>query len=172
MVSEARAVRQLNEPEWRFAISQAHFSSGGVIEPDERATPEPLPARHNLVSAKLQFLSPLLSQLDRLRNESETDEYGTLRACQHAYSSACVLLVDMAITLAQKFGRQVPYGCVSTDSEGGVRIVWMRPTKSVQLSIPAVANGQDYLYHEDGDQFATEPLTTEALARRLNELGE
>jgi hypothetical protein len=174
MARNAQTVPQFNEPEWRLAVSQAPFPAGTSTGLDDRATPEPIinAARQKLVSARIQFLSPLLSQLGNLRKEPENDEYGILRPSEHAYAEACNTLIDAAIVLAQRFGRQVPYGCVSTDSEGGVRIVWMRPTKSVQVAIPRFANGVDYLYHEDGDKYDTEPLTTEGLARWLSLLGD
>ena len=79
------------------------------------------------------------------------------------------LLTDAAIVSALK-GRQIPLGCASTDSEGGIRIEWVRPTSSVHLVIPASPGRDGYVYHEVGDQYGTVSATPEALARWLREI--
>jgi hypothetical protein len=110
-------------------------------------------------------------RLVELRNEAESDEYGTLRASPSAFDAACHLLTDAAIVSARD-GRQIPDGCASTDSEGGLRIEWVRPTASVHLVVPATTNTEAYIYHEVDDKFATESATPEALVRWLRLVNE
>lgn len=104
----------------------------------------------------------VVRQLVDLWKEPEEDDYGRLRPTQHAFDQSVHLLVDAAIEANPD--RVIPAGCVSTDSEGGVRIEWVRPTASVHLVVPAVAECVAYIYHEVGNDYATEDATPERLA--------
>jgi rubrerythrin len=138
---------------------------------DERTTDQRItPGHSRIASAEIRHLSALIGQLIELRNAEESDEYGILRATEPAYKRACGLLIDAAIFAALDGDRQIPQGCVSTDSEGGVRIEWVRPASSVHLAIPAPSNRAAYIYHEIGDEYATEPASPERLAHRLREI--
>jgi hypothetical protein len=130
----------------------------------EIPTPPRVPESHYLLaSADIRHLSSLVRQLAALRECEEADEYGVLRASEHAYNEACQLLIDATITAALE-RREIPDACVSTDSEGGVRIEWIRPQRSVHLVIPCDPPRQPYLYHEVGDAYGTERATAGALA--------
>ena len=67
-------------------------------------------------------------------------------------------------------GGGIPAGCGSTDSEGGVRIEWVCPTASVHLVVPATSDRKAYIYHEVGDDYATEDATPERLAYWLRQI--
>jgi hypothetical protein len=121
--------------------------------------------------ADIKHLSALLQQLNDLKTEPERDDYGILRVNQEAYAAACGLLIDTAIVSALE-GCKIPYGCVSTDSEGGVRIEWTSPTSSVRLVVPPSEQKQGYVYHEEGTKYSTEAATPEALARWLRTIKE
>ncbi len=108
-------------------------------------------------------------QLIDLWKEPEKDDYGRLRPTQHAFDRSVCLLVDAAIE-ANRQQRQIPSGCVSTDSEGGVRIEWIRPTASVHLVVPAARNDVAYVYHQVGDDYATEDVTPGLLAYCLRRI--
>lgn len=155
-------------PEWELTYAS-------VLRPksqstDDRTTPTVIgPTRQQLASANIRYLSAIIRQLVELRNEEESDEYGTLRASQHAFDTACQLLTDAAIVSAFQ-GRQIPHACASTDSEGGIHIEWMRPTAGVSLIVPASPERDEYIYHEVGKAYSTEPATAEALARWLREI--
>jgi hypothetical protein len=131
-----------------------------------RTTP-PEPLSH--ASADVRYLSAITEQLGELQNEQERDEHGVLRADRFACETACELLTNAAIILAREYKFVIPYGCASTDSEGGVRIEWIRPTCGVRLVVPA-APVEAYIYHEVGDTFDTEPATAETLAHWLREI--
>ncbi len=119
------------------------------------------------VQANIQHLSAIFGQLAELHEGQETDEHGILRPTEYAFEAAGGLLLEAAV-LAAREGRQIPHGCVSTDSEGGVRIEWIRPASSLHLVIPASEDREAYLYHEVGDDYATEPVTPESLAQWLS----
>lgn len=110
-----------------------------------------------------------MRQLVDLRNDDEFDEYGVLRATEHAYERSCRLITDAAIVSALE-GRGIPRGCASTDSEGGVRIDWMRPDATVCLIVPAQDAREPTVYHEVAGACATETATPDALARWLREI--
>ena len=111
-------------------------------------------------------LSSLTQQLDLLLDEEEADEYGMLRPTQFAYDTACGILIDTATALAAE-GLMLPYGCASTDSEGGVRIEWNCSSSSVRLVVSSSAQKQAYVYHEVGNEYGTEAATPESLAHWL-----
>jgi hypothetical protein len=117
-------------------------------------------------TANIKYLSSLIQQLIELRNEPESDDHGVLRAAQPAFDRACHLLIDAAIVSALE-SRQIPHGCASTDSEGGIRIEWVRDSASVHLIVPASDKRGEYVYHEEGANYGTEPATAETLARWL-----
>lgn len=132
---------------------------------DDRTTPESIsPQRWHLVAADIRYLSAIIGQLVQLRQEAEKDEYGTLRATQQAFDTACQLLIDAAI-LANNNRRPIPRGCASTDSEGGIRIEWVRPCSGVHLVVPASA--APYVYHERGEMNGIGPATPESVAHWL-----
>ncbi len=126
----------------------------------------PPAAKSRLEGANIKCLSSLIQQLIEVRNAPEHDDHGILRANQHAFDASCNLLVDAAIVSALDDG-SIPNGCVSTDSEGGVRVEWVRETASVHLIVPASDDRAGYVYREVGTTYGTEPATAESLARCL-----
>jgi len=170
---EKQSVPEFTELEWKLALSRVSAPRQGppsVRTRDDRATPETIPPdRLRLASAEIKCLSAIIQQLVELRNEEETDEYGILRASQHAFDVACHLVTDAAIVSAFG-GRQIPRGCASTDSEGGIHMEWLRPAAGVSLIVPASAERAAYIYHEVGNVYSTELATAEALARWLREI--
>jgi hypothetical protein len=174
-VTSEKAVSQINQLNWKRAYAQAArtlVNEGWFPKHDERATdpPGPLPP-HGIASAGIRHLSAIIAQLDELRTLDESDEYGRLRASKQTYDQACDLLIDGAI-IAGLEGREIPYGGASTDSEGGIRIEWVRPTSGVHLVIPSGSSRSASLYHETGEEYAVEPATAEGLARWLRLIGD
>lgn len=156
-------------------LARARFARAWSLETrrtDERVVDRPItPGHSRIASAEIKHLSALIGQLVELRQAEESDEYGTLRATEAAYGLACSLLIDAAIIAALEGRRQIPHANVSTNSEGGVRIEWVRPTHSVHLAIPATSDRPAYIYHEVGNEYAAEPVSPERLAYRLREIG-
>lgn len=162
-VIDERSVYQPNKAEfqlkWECALRD--------YNEDPLATPEPVsPEREKIADAGISYLSPIVRQLVELWNGPEFDEYGVLRPTQDAFGKAISILVDAAIIAHRERGR-IPSGCVSTDSEGGVRIEWVRETSSVHLVVPAANSSESYVYHEVDNGYATEDATPESLSNWL-----
>jgi len=152
---------------WRRAIKV--IEEPGVAEDDPRATPDAIsPERLQLADARIFHLSPIVGQLVELWNEPEEDEYGRLKPTRHAFDTSVQFLIDAAIVAYPRYG--IPAGCASTDSECGVRIEWVRPGASVHLVVPAEENRPPYVYHEVGNDYATEDATAERLAYWLKSI--
>ncbi|MBU4272740.1 MAG: hypothetical protein KKE86_01490 [Planctomycetes bacterium] len=165
-VIDERSVYQPNKAElqleWACAVKTQNK--------DSLSTPEPIsPGRMQIADAGILYLSPILRQLYELRNGPESDDYGRLQPTKHAFDKVIDLLIDAAIDAAP---RKIPRGCVSTDSEGGVRIEWVRDTSSVHLVVPATNSSVSYVYHEVGNNYATEDATAEGLSHWLKLIAE
>ena len=156
----------------RLSAAQSPQLHSPVADSDARATPAHVPqGRWKLASANIRHLSQIIGQLVELLQEPETDEYGVLRPTRHAFDKACHLLTDAAIVSALA-GRQIPRGCASTDSAGGLRMEWVREKSSVHLIVPATADRDGYIYHEIDHDYGTVSATPEALARWLREINQ
>ena len=132
--------------------------------------PDPISSgQRHIADAGIDHLSQILTRLIELWNGPESDDYGRLQPTAIAFERTVGLLIDAAI-VAQSEGRQIPHGCVSTDSEGGVRIEWIRSQASVYLIAPAEKTKATYIYHEVGDSYATEDATPECLSHWLREV--
>lgn len=142
--------------------------AGKQDEDERRSTPDDLipPERATITKAEIEHLSGILQELNSLRTGPEQDEHGVLRPTRDAYEMASGLLVDAAIVASRKT-RKIPLGAVSTDSEGGVRIEWVRPDRSVHLVVPSARENPSYIYHECGDDFDTEDASADRLAHWL-----
>lgn len=152
---------------WLRGAVTAAEQQESIEDDDPRATPDAIsPERVQLADAGILHLSPIVRQLVELWREPEDDEYGRLKPTQHAFDRSVQFLVDAAIVAYPQYG--IPAGCASTDSEGGVRIEWVRPTASVHLVIPAEESRAAYVYHEVGTDYATEDVTPERLAYWLH----
>lgn len=168
MIDE-RTVRQPRKVELQAAMAVIE-DQGVAEEEDPRATPDTIsPERVQLADAGILHLSPIVRQLIDLWKEPEEDDYGRLRPTPDAFDRSVRLLVDAAIE-AYPQQRQIPSGCVSTDSEGGVRIEWIRPTASVHLVVPVARDRVAYVYHQVGNDYATEDVTPERLAYWLHRI--
>lgn len=165
-----KSVPELSDIEWRSALVRASRSLSpppSLRVADSRVTADPATVsseRRQLASAEIRDLSGILKQLVELLSQPERDEYGQLRPTKNTFDTAYALLVDTAIVSASQ-SRPIPYGRVSTDSEGGVRIEWVRPTTSVHLVVPASADA--YIYHEVGNAYDVDLAAPESLAHWL-----
>lgn len=161
---------EFNDIELQLAYAQAARSlvaAAAVRDRHATTTPPPISPYGKVVAAGIKFLSPLLRELEELRTATpEKDEYGVLRATKHAYTTAADVLINAAI-VAGLSGRQIPRGIVSTDSEGGIRIEWNRPHRSVRLIVPFSAERDGYVYHQEGSQYGTAAAIPESLAQWL-----
>lgn len=168
---ESTSTPGISHLEHRLAISRAVYAAAGITATSysaNSATPPCVaPVRAKLASAGIEYLSTIVNQLNELWRGPESDDYGRLRPTPTAFATAVDLLIDAAIDAARE-GRKIPAGVASTDSEGGVRIEWVRDATSVHLAVPAEDSQEKaYIYHEDAGEYGTEPATSEALSHRL-----
>ena len=164
---DERAVRQPGKAELRLELERMLRDVATAEEKDPLATPEPVSSeRLRLADAGIDYLSLIMGQLVELWNGPQSDDYGRLQPTQDAFDKVIGLLVDAAIEAYRK-DSQIPLGCVSTDSEGGVRIEWLRNGASVHLVVPAANSDEAYVYHEIGNNYATEDATPERLSHWL-----
>jgi len=172
-IIDERTLPEPNEAEWQFSLALARQAITRSRPPqiaDPRATPEPVPqTRLNLAKAGIRHLSAILREMVELWNGPESDEHGILRPTKYAFDEASRILVDAAIIAARE-GREIPIGCVSTDSQGGVRVEWVRDNAGVHLAVPASIGETAYVYHELGDKYATADATPETLAGCLRDI--
>lgn len=165
---EVPAIRTIDRRLARASASWELEEDTSIGTSDDKTTGEDSPS-WKLVSADIKHLSALLAQLLALRDGPEEDEYGVLRPAEEAFNQAFSLLVDTAIVTALR-GSIVPYGCASTDSQGGVRVEWIGDKCGVHLVIPASSQEKSYIYHEMEDEYGTSrSVTAEVLADWLCE---
>ncbi|NLE40079.1 MAG: hypothetical protein GX621_18845 [Pirellulaceae bacterium] len=173
MTVDERAVQQprgvTSQAAWFREVRCAIWEQAIAEREDPRATPDAVtPERERLADAGILHLSPIVRQLVELWKEPEEDEYGRLKPTPDAFDRAVRLMVDAAIE-AHSGKRRIPPGRASTDSEGGVRIEWIRPGASVHLVVSA-KDREEYLYHEVGNDYATVDATPEAIAYWLQRI--
>lgn len=130
---------------------------------DPRSTPVPYGGM--LSEAGIPHISALLKELVELWNGPEEDDYGIARPTKSAFDETVTLLVDTATVLGGR--KQIPRGCVSVDSVGGVRVEWVRDQCNVHLAVPASDETESYIFHEFNGNYATEEATPEGLAEWL-----
>ncbi len=167
--TKSLAVGSASHLEIEVASAMAAKSQKSPIRSaDELSTPEIPESVLRLVRAEVKELSGLLEQLSELRQAEPTDDYGILRLDEAAFERARELLTDATIVLASTYQAKMPYGCASTDSEGGLCIDWLRSDRAVNLVIPASHQKPAYFYHELGPDHAMEyEVTPERLATWL-----
>lgn len=174
--TKSLAVGSASHLEIEVASAMAAKSQKSPIRSaDELSTPEIPESVQRLVRADVKELSGLLEQLSELRQEELTDDYGILRLDEAAFEQAGELLTDATIVLATNYGgTKMPYGCASTDSEGGLRIDWFRGEISVSLSIRAAsAGGKQHIFHKIYSDHAVEnDVSAETLAKWLSQVGD
>jgi hypothetical protein len=117
--------------------------------------------------------SPITALLSDLRDlmkeggEDEEDEYGALRPTSHAFRTALNLIIEASFLLMDGY----PFGCASTDSEGGIRIEWFKTTGEIRLVIPASKEKEPYIYYEFGEKYGVDrQANADKLARWINRL--
>ena len=102
------------------------------------------PERLNILLKKNSPIDMLLSDVRDLLKENDEDEYGILKPTYDALSPVLSLITELLFVP----DIQWPFGCVSTDSEGGIRIEWVSTKGEIRLVIPSSKNKNTYIYYE------------------------
>src|SRR5207237_10064620 len=114
-------------------------------------------------------LVSIVSDFMELLRREEEDDYGILKPTIYAFNFTLDLLFSTATAMGPRVA--CPYGSISTDYEGGVRIEWRNGERSVRLIVPARPEGMRYIYFEDSQTYRAVPIVTAAeLRRRLEAL--
>jgi hypothetical protein len=158
---------------------------GGQTATNDPARPDPA-TTHLLLAEDLSAARPHVSQLEKIiptqdnlgnmiteLRESltgeEHDDYGVLRPTTYAFNTILDLLFTAAVEMGE--GRTFPYGSVTTDRDGGIRIEWRNGERNVRLIVPSRQEGMRYIYFEEGEEYRAIPVVTAAeLRRRLEAL--
>ncbi len=169
-VLDRESSTSITEAEYSYAIMRAanHLVEKDVAQKNDRRTTPPVvrSSTYKIAKADIRYLSSIISQLVALYEGDETDDYGELRPTKHSFERTCEILTDTAISLARE-GRRISHGCVSTDTEGGVRVEWRRAHGNLHLVIPSDERKKSYIYHEIGDDFGTVEATSQLLGHWL-----
>jgi len=145
---------------------------------DGRATPEaPLPGEEWVSIGDPSGFADTLVQIRELATGDQSDEYGLLRPTTYAQQRTLELLSQsffiVVAGLASEGQRcsRFPHGAVTTDDQGGLRIEWAEGDRAVHLVVPSEPDGQSYIYHEMGQDYAAEKrVSGTALAQWLARL--
>lgn len=129
----------------------------------QATTPAEVP-KCRIMQAGTEFIAHLLKQLGEVRTAADTED--ERQATLDAYLVTRELLID-ATVIAGLEGRAIPFGHVTTDPEGGVRIEWFCPNARVHLVIRATRERGGYIYHRIAADYETEPATAYSLAKWL-----
>ena len=112
-------------------------------------------------------LTALLSDLRDLLKEEEEDDYGILKPTYHAFATALNLVMEISMFIHAGY----PFAAVSTDSEGGIRIEWVKGRGEIRLIIPASNSKPPYIYYEFDDKYGVDRNANAVnLLRWLNRL--
>jgi hypothetical protein len=107
----------------------------------------------------------VVEELIALLEGEEHDEQGVLRPTLFAFRRTFHLIQQVGLQLREHF----PRAAVSTDSEGGCRIQWLWPKRQVRLIVPAQGDGQQYIYHQEGNNYSVEEdVSPQRLVEWLN----
>ncbi len=130
-------------------------------------------AANRIASADEKELSLLMQSLIELRNAEPRDDLGVVRSTDHAFERTLELLIDTAAALKHEYHLKMPYGCLSPDFEGGVRIDWFRSDRNVVLTVPSILGGQHYIFHCFADGYGIDDnVNAGCLAKWLTKVDE
>jgi len=129
------------------------------------------PRQERMISSILQALGYLVpahteygpQNFVRMRGdilELLVDSDPTARPSMHAFSKTWQLISVVGNQIKDVF----PQGYVMEDGEGGIRIEWEHATKHIRLVIPAQTEGRHYIYHQHGNDYGVDTVSTNSLA--------
>jgi hypothetical protein len=91
-------------------------------------------------------------RLVSLLQDNDDDGEGALRPTPGAFLTAWNLIMDAYRLMTGPFPKASP----GSDEEGGLRVQWSHLGRQVRLVVPGSQQRAPYIYHEEGDDFATE----------------
>ena len=113
--------------------------------------------------ASASELANVLSDINSLAFQEESDEFGLLRPSFHALRE-CLKCVISLVREAELLRPSE----ISTDRNGDIRIAWRGENKEAELVFPSDESAAFYLYHSSPDSYGTEPdLSPRSIERRI-----
>lgn len=110
-------------------------------------------------------LNAMLSELQDLMQEDDDDEYGVLRPTSHALFQS----VQIFFNISSRIQQDLPYGAISSDYSGGIRIEWYGRNKEVRLVIPSTNEQKPYIYYENESSYNIDnSISPESIVRWFN----
>lgn len=124
-------------------------------------------SQRSYISQKQDGATITLRRLLAVLNDEYDMEDDYSPPTEYAFGKASSLVNGANAQIKRNF----PQGSVSADGAGGIRIQWQWPDREVRLVIAARSGGREYIYHETGDDYATEQeVTAEKLAYWLDQI--
>jgi hypothetical protein len=115
---------------------------------------------------ELETLNLVKNDLVELLAEGANEEYEIPGLSDAVFRYTSDLIAETGRIMKESF----PYGSVSSDGEGGVRIEWRRGDRGVHLAVPANPD-ESYIYYEEGNDYALdENISASILSTHLAEL--
>ena len=109
-------------------------------------------------------LNDLLGQLELIMKSEDYDN-DFLSPTESAAARMQKFLKEASDLLRIAF----PVGTIYADGDGGLRLEWIRPDRELRLVVSALPQGRNYIYHEQGDDYAADYApTADKLGRWLN----
>ncbi len=107
----------------------------------------------------------VIERVTSLVQEAEDEESGIVPPTEYALATTLKMLRAAYPLVEGRF----PRAAVSTDDVGGISVYWMKPGRSVQLTVPADEHGPNYLYYREGTNSELDKdVTASSLTRRLS----
>jgi hypothetical protein len=108
-------------------------------------------------------LAELLTEINNLAFQEESDEFGLLRPSYHGLT--CCLKAILALARESELIRPTD---VDTDRNGDIRIRWAAGEREAELIFPSAEDEQPYLYHSSSPSYGTETdLSAKTVSKRV-----
>lgn len=138
------------------------FKQSGVTKPLELPPIASAKDLDEYRNAKIEYLSPILSQLRGLLSPEEEED----RIEEKVVFWTSDVLIECALIAGERYKNKMPYGRVSPDSAGGLRIEWINEKTGVAFIVSAETS-KACIYHEQGGKGAIDPASPALLAKWL-----
>ena len=134
----------------------------------------PIPSKHTLAIAPpiehdfdtvttAPELAQVLSEINDLAFQAESDELGQLRPSFRALTASMKVMLDLA-----RNGELVSPSDVCTDRNGDIRISWTGRDRETEIIFPSDDQHPPYMYYSSPDSYGTETeINSTAISKRV-----
>jgi len=119
--------------------------------------------KNDLFIASAVELGDVLTEINGLAFQDESDDFGLLRPTFHAFRE-CLKVV---LSLVREGELQRPSE-ISSDRNGDIRIAWMAEDRTTELVFPSDENAPAYVYYSSSSSYETEyNLDPKAIGKQI-----